>query len=79
MGTPTIHLKSIDISDFAYLVLERKMYQCERCLSTLMDGVPIIPYLKREDMNKGDPENYFCSCPDCVDIIKWIYNNNKDG
>lgn len=79
MHTPTISIKNIDISDFQYLILERHMYQCERCLSTIMDGIPIRPYLKRDNMNKGDPNNYFCSCPDCVDILKWIYKNNKDG
>ncbi len=79
MNIPTLSLKHIDISDFQYTILERDMHQCERCLSTLMDGVSIMPYLKREDMNKGDPNNYFCSCPQCIDILKWIYNTNKDG
>ena len=79
MDTPTLSIKHIDISNFQYTILERDMYQCERCLSTVMDGAPIRPYLKIDGMNKDDPNNYFCSCPDCVDVLKWIYKNKNNG
>lgn len=70
---PTISIKDVDIDDFQYVILRSNMYKCERCLSTVMDGMLIRAYLKRDGLNESDPANYFCSCPDCVDVLKWIY------